>query len=61
MASRKKNCEDCCVMTVVINPENCLLINRKQAEYLTTGVKISFENALNKLLTEFRELKTDKI
>lgn len=48
------------MMTVVINPENCLLINRKQAEYLAIGQKISFENALNRLLTEFRELKTEK-
>jgi hypothetical protein len=57
MARKKGDCEDCCSFSVVFTPENCLTIKRIQAQSLLKGRKLSFENAVNKLISEYRFAK----
>lgn len=57
MARKKGDCEECCAYGIIFTPENCLTIKRIQADALTRGRKLSFENAVNKLITEYRFAK----
>jgi hypothetical protein len=53
----KIDCPDCCTFTIVVSPQNCLTVKKKQADFLSLGKKISFENAINRIISEYRFAK----
>ena len=57
MARKKGDCEECCSFSIVFTPENCLTVKKIQAQSLLKGRKLSFENAVNKLISEYRFIK----
>lgn len=60
MARKKGDCEECCAYGIVFTPENCLTVKQIQAQALLKGRKLSFENAVNKLISEYRFIKDTK-
>jgi len=57
MSRKKGDCDECCSFSIIFSPENCITIKKIQANALSKGKKISFENAVNKLITEYRNVK----